>query len=86
MNNRQRKTFNKILETPTRPDVTWTEVGSFLKSIGVALKEGKGSRVSARLGEFYVSFHKPHPQKELKKGAVEELRKFLIAGNMRGDK
>jgi hypothetical protein len=78
MNKRQQKTLSRLKDKPTRADVSWDEVQSFLKAIGAMVHEGEGSRVQVIFNKRVLRLHKPHPQKNLKKYAVEAIRDFLI--------
>jgi len=78
MNKKQQRTFSRIKDKPTRADVTWDDVQSFFKAIGAKVLEGEGSRVQIILRARVLRLHKPHPQKNLKKYAVEAIRDFLI--------
>lgn len=78
MNKKQQKTLFRIKEKPTRADVNWDEVQSFFKAIGAKVYEGAGSRVQVIFKARVLRLHKPHPQKNLKKYAVEAIRDFLI--------
>lgn len=78
MNKKQQKTLSRLKDKPTRADVTWDEVQSFFKAIGAMVREGEGSRIQVILNTRVLRLHKPHPQKNLKKYAVEAIRDFLI--------
>ncbi len=78
MNKKQQRTLSRIMDKPIRADVTWDEVRSFFKAIGSKINEGEGSRVQVILNTRVLRLHKPHPQKNLKKYAVEAIRDFLI--------
>lgn len=81
MNARQLRTLTRVFAVPTRSDVTWPEVESLLLAVGAVVREGRGSRVRVCLGELILSLHAPHPQKEMRKYAVEQVREFLkLAG------
>lgn len=77
MSNKQLRTLKRVFDTPTRADVTWTEVEALLRAQGAVFREGPGSQIRTTLGQTILSIHKPHPQKELKKYAVERIRDFL---------
>ena len=78
MNKKHQKTLKKIFETPTRSDIKWSEVQSLLSACNADITEGKGSRLRVALNDRFLNLHKPHPQKEMKKYAVELVRDFLI--------
>ena len=77
MNKKQRKTHRQIFERPTRSDIEWTEVESLFKALGAELKEGRGSRIRITLNNVKSVFHRPHPNPNIKKYAVEAIRGFL---------
>jgi len=77
VNKRQKKTLQKIFEKPTRADITWTEAESLLKARNAVIRYGSGSVTMAAINKHVVCVHRPHPQKELKKRAVEALRDFF---------
>ena len=77
MNKKQRRTLQKILETPTRSDIEWDDVRSLLTACGADIREGRGSRVRITLNNDVLNLHSPHPHKELKKYSVELVRDFL---------
>ncbi|MFO8101922.1 MAG: type II toxin-antitoxin system HicA family toxin [Dehalococcoidia bacterium] len=78
VNKKQQKTLKRIFETPARADIKWSEVESLLSAYDADIKEGKGSRLRVALDDRFLNLHKPHPQKEMKKYAVELVRDFLI--------
>jgi hypothetical protein len=78
MNNRQRTALSRLKEKPTRSDITWHEIQSFFRSIGAEIHPGEGSRVQVILKSKVLRFHQPHPNKEMKKYAIEAIRDFLI--------
>ncbi|MBA4366718.1 MAG: HicA protein [Desulfobacterium sp.] len=77
MNKKHKKTVNRVFEKPTRSDISYIEINSLLLSLDAKIKEGQGSRVKYIVNDKILSIHKPHPQKELKKYAVELVREFL---------
>lgn len=77
MNSKQLRTLKRIFDSPTRSDVTWTEVENLLRAKGATFREGPGSQIRTSLGQALLSIHKPHPQKELKKYALERVRDLL---------
>jgi len=77
MNSKQRKTLNRIFEQPTRGDVEWAKIESLFKALGAELSEGNGSRTRIKLNNIKSVFHRPHPNPNVKKYAVEKVRDFL---------
>jgi hypothetical protein len=82
MNNKQRKTLSRLFESPTRSDIKWSDVVSLFKALGCEMFEGSGSRVTFVFQNGKIDMHKPHPQKELKKYAVENIRIFFEANDI----
>jgi hypothetical protein len=77
MNIKHRKTLAAIYENPVRSDIPWRDVESLLLACGAEVTEGRGSRVRIALSGVRAVFHRPHPQKEMDKGAVVSMRRFL---------
>lgn len=68
------RTLERLFESPTRADVTWSEVVRLVERCGGVVenaRRGSGRRV--RLGDRRAWLHAPH-EKEMPKGAVEGLR------------
>jgi hypothetical protein len=83
MNKKQLKVLDAICQDPVRPNIEWRDVESFLTVLGANLSEGSGSRLRVRLNDVVGIFHRPHPKKEIGKGTVRALRKFLDAAGAR---
>jgi HicA toxin of bacterial toxin-antitoxin, len=77
LNNRHKKTLATIFTTPTRANILWTDIERLFLALGATVREGKGSRVRIELNGIVLVFHRPHPNKETVKGAVESARDFL---------
>jgi len=54
----------------------------FFRAIGAEIHKGEGSKVQIILNLKVLRLHTPHPQKDLKKYAVEAIRDFLINAEM----
>ena len=83
MNAAQRKTLERIFETPTRADVRWAAVEALVKALGGEVTQGRGSRVRFRLGERLATFHGPHPKRVAGKATLEDVRRFLENAGVR---
>ena len=57
--------------------IHWRDVESLLQYLGAEMREGAGSRVAFDLHGVMAVFHRPHPQKEIDKGAVKSIQRFL---------
>lgn len=67
-----------IFEKPTRAGIKWQDVEHLIIAIGGEIEKGRsGSRVGVYLNGKVTVFHKPHPGKEMDKGAVKNMREFL---------
>jgi len=77
VNSKQRKTLSRIFEKPPRSDIAWSDVESLLIAVGAEISEGRGSRVRIYLNGVRAVFHRPHPKREMDKGAVKSMMKFL---------
>ena len=73
-----RRTLAAIFDTPVRSDIEWRIVERLLNALGADLSEGRGSRVRIVLSGVRAVFHRPHPGKEMGKGAVRSLKEFLM--------
>jgi len=67
----------RVFATPPPASLGWDEVEAMLLAHGAVLAVGRGSRVRVELRGVRAVFHRPHPRKELDRGAVVSLRRFL---------
>lgn len=74
---KHRKTLAAVFAIPIRSNIGWVEVEKLLRALGADLTEGRGSRVRVHLRGVRAVFHRPHPQKEIDKGALRSLQRFL---------
>jgi hypothetical protein len=77
MNRKQRGTLEDIFADPVRANIAWRDIESLLEALGAEIVEGRGSRVWVTLNGIRAVFHRPHPQKETRKGAVRAVRDLL---------
>ena len=71
------KTLEVIFKRPTQSGVNWADIESLFAACGAYIEEREGSRVYVELNDVSGHFHRPHPEKETRKGAVESVRRFL---------
>jgi hypothetical protein len=83
LNNKQKKTLDKIFENPVHSDVLWGDIESLLNALGAELSEGRGSRVNVLLNGVVAIFHRPHPERVTDKGALKSVRRFLVNAGVR---
>jgi hypothetical protein len=77
MNRKHDRTLKAIFKTPIQSNVEWKDCEKLLRALGAEISEGEGSRVRIALNDVRAVFHRPHPRKEIDKGALVSLRKFL---------
>ncbi len=78
LSSKHRKTLQAVFEDPVRSNVAWTDVERLFGTLGAEVSEGRGSRVRVYLVGVRAVFHRPHPQKEIDKGALRSVRRFLV--------
>jgi len=83
VNKKHRETLDAVFAQPTKSDISWKDVEAMLTALGAELSEGRGSRVRIVLNGRKATMHRPHPQKEMDKGAVKSLRTFLEEAGVR---
>ncbi|WP_074311204.1 type II toxin-antitoxin system HicA family toxin [Singulisphaera sp. GP187] len=83
MSNRHQRTLEAIFERPTRGDIPWRDIQQLFIALGGDVTNGAGSRRRVKLGERRAVFHEPHPERETDKGAVVDVRGFLISAGVR---
>jgi hypothetical protein len=74
-----------IFTDPIRANLLWSEIESLLFAPGAEISEGNGSRVRVYLKGVRAVFHRPHPEKDVDKGAVKNVRRFLVEAGFSGD-
>lgn len=77
MNKKHQKTLQQLFQNPVQAGIAWRDIEAMLSALGAEISEGKGSRVRMALNDIRAVFHRPHPQKEIDKGAVISVRRFL---------
>lgn len=77
LSNKHRKVLVAIFSRPTQANIAWTEIESLLTALGAIVINKGGSVVTIKLNKQVATFHRPHPQKEAKKWAVNKIREFL---------
>ena len=78
MNRRHKRILEAIFTQPISGNLRWGEVEALLKALGAVVNERAGSRVAILLNDRVAVFHRPHPGPNMDKGAVRDLRKFLV--------
>ncbi len=78
MNKKHRKTYDAIFATPIKRNIVWDDVASLIEALGGTVIQGDGSRVRFSINGVSLNIHSPHPQKELKRYQVKDVRTFLL--------
>lgn len=86
MKRKHQRTLEAVFKTPVQSNIAWQDCERLLEALGADISEGEGSRVRIALHEVRAVFHRPHPKKEINKGALVSLRKFLIHAGIQPDK
>jgi hypothetical protein len=79
LSGKHQATLKAVFADPVRANIAWNDVSSLLRALGAIMVEGGGSMVAFTLHDARAVFHKPHPGKELPKGAVRAVRDFLTS-------
>ena len=74
---KHRTTLAAIFQRPTQSGIRWDDIESLLLACGAYVEERAGSRIYIELNDVAGHFHRPHPEKETRKDAVESVRRFL---------
>jgi hypothetical protein len=74
---KHRRTLSAVFDNPVRSDVPWKDIERLIIALGGEVSEGRGSRVRIYLNGIRAVFHRPHPHKEIDKGALKSVRRFL---------
>jgi hypothetical protein len=77
MNKKQRKTYDAIFAIPIKRNIIWGDVVSLVEALGGKVIQGDGSRVRFSLNGIALNIHSPHPQRELKRYQVKDVRTFI---------
>ncbi len=77
MSKKHQKTLQAIFKKPIPAGIKWDDIEALFSSLGAKISEGRGSRLRIELNEEDAVFHKPHPRKEVNKGSIVSIRRFL---------
>lgn len=79
LNSRRKETLDAIFDHPTRANIPWRDIEALFDGLGGEVTQGNGSRVRVSLLGVRAVFHSPHPDRDTKKYAVENVRSFLTS-------
>ncbi|MBF5059947.1 type II toxin-antitoxin system HicA family toxin [Candidatus Neptunochlamydia vexilliferae] len=83
MSRKHKRTLELVFKEPVQAGVPWKDVEALLKTLGAEISEGSGSRVRIALNGVRSVFHRTHPRKETDKGALRDMKRFLIAAGVK---
>jgi hypothetical protein len=69
---KHQRTLEAVFKTPVQSNVEWKDCENLLTFLGAKIIEAEGSRVRIVLKGIKAVFHRPHPRKEIDKGAEEK--------------
>jgi hypothetical protein len=69
--------YDAIFAIPIKRNIIWGDVVSLVEALGGKVIQGDGSRVRFSLNGIALNIHSPHPQKELKRYQVKDVRTFI---------
>jgi hypothetical protein len=82
MRRRHQLTLEAIFSRPTPANIAWDDIVSLLVALEADVSEREGSRVAVALNGRVTVLHRPHPQKEVKRTSVRDIREFLEAAGV----
>lgn len=85
MNAKHRKILEHVFKEPIQSNIKWSDIEKLFIGLGAEITEGNGSRVRIALHSVKAIFHRPHPRKEIDKGALQSVRKFLTNAGINHD-
>ncbi|ABK16136.1 HicA protein [Syntrophobacter fumaroxidans MPOB] len=74
----QRRTLYEILENSFRAKSGWDKVEGLFRALGAGFADNGDSRIQVFLNDVVAVFHRPYTQKEIHKGALMSVKRFLI--------
>jgi hypothetical protein len=82
MNKKQQRILEAIQASPPPANLKWNDIEALFKALGAVVSQGNGSRVRVSLNGVKAVFHKPHPNNEVGRGCVRDIRLFLETANI----
>lgn len=85
MNNKHQKILRLILTVPTPSNIKWSDVEALFINLGAIVEEGNGSRVRIKYKDMRATFHRPHPNPDINKATVKEIKTLLEKAGVQND-
>jgi hypothetical protein len=84
MNAKQRKTLEAVFTDPLRVDIRYQDLEALFVALGAEVYSNRqGSRVAVVLNGQKYSYHRPHPENEIGRKTVKDVRDFLTAAGVK---
>ena len=77
LNKKHQKTLEAIFSTQIPATLQWRRIEALFMALGATKKERKGSGIVFQLNGKRVTFHVPHPRKEVQRYQIRRARNFL---------
>ncbi|MDE0466889.1 MAG: type II toxin-antitoxin system HicA family toxin [Candidatus Poribacteria bacterium] len=77
LNKKHQRTLEDIFSKQVPATLQWRRVETLFIALGAIKKERKGSGIVFHLNGKRVTFHIPHPQKEVHRYQIRRARNFL---------
>ena len=77
MNNKHRKTLERVFARPIPNNFVWADLEALLVALGAERVNRGGSMVSFFMKGERADFHRPHPSKDAKPYQMRCVREFL---------
>lgn len=79
MNAKQCATLCEVFKTPSSQNISYLQVITLLTALGAQTKLTKSGVIVKFVGGTVWSTHRPHPQPQMDKAAINMLQKALFA-------
>jgi hypothetical protein len=83
LSSRHQSTLEAVFRRPTPPDIPWRDIERLVVALGGTVEAGRGSRRRVSLLGKRAVFHEPHPERVTDRGAVVDVRGFLVSAGVR---
>jgi hypothetical protein len=83
VNSKQRRTLEAIFAEPVRANIHYKDLEGMFAALGAEVYPNRaGSRVGVVLNGRKYSYHRPHPENEIGRKTVRDVRDFLTAAGV----
>jgi hypothetical protein len=83
VNSKQKKTFEAVFTDPVRSNIHYKDLEGLFVALGCEVYPYRaGSRVAVVLNGCKYSYHRPHPENEIGRKTISDVRDFLTAAGV----